>query len=305
MMACSSTAVEEAAKLIKNLLEKDCAYYYKHKGRRNAYYDPLKFEDFGKLSKLDMSKWSRKKRRFHKDTYPGNRWNRGDFILWHGYKEGDADYWDTEIGKGRPAWNIQDAATITKYLGFTVDIACGGIDNLARHHDYTIAIVEGVSGEEFAHYWFHGQHLFVDGKKMSKSKGNVYYPSDLVRMGYAGEHIRFFLIYGHYRKRLNFTLKKMKRASQKLDLFKNMVRSLEKAKSEESSGKAKKLVDDIILAFEKNMNNDLNVKDAFDTLFSTLKKLDNLRKRGKLSYKDARTATDKFRKIDNVLQIIY
>lgn len=305
MMACSSTAVEEAAKLIKNLLEKDCAYYYKHKGRRNAYYDPLKFEDFGKLSKLDMSKWPRKKRRFHKDTYPGNRWNRGDFILWHGYKEGDADYWDTEIGKGRPAWNIQDAATITKYLGFTVDIACGGIDNLARHHDYTIAIVEGVSGEEFAHYWFHGQHLFVDGKKMSKSKGNVYYPSDLVRMGYAGEHIRFFLIYGHYRKRLNFTLKKMKRASQKLDLFKNMVRSLEKAKSEESSGKAKNLVDYLILAFEKNMNNDLNVKDAFDTLFSTLKKLDNLRKRGKLSYKDARTATDKIRKIDNVLQIIY
>ena len=110
MMACSSTAVEEAAKLIKNLLEKDCACYYKHKGRSNAYYDPLKFEDFGKLSKLDMSKWSRKKRRFHKDTYPGNRWNRGDFILWHGYKEGDADYWDTEIGKGRPAWNIQDAA---------------------------------------------------------------------------------------------------------------------------------------------------------------------------------------------------
>lgn len=305
MMACSSTAVEEAAKLIKNLLEKDCAYYYKHKGRRNAYYDPLNFEDFGKLSKLDMSKWPRKKRRFHKDTYPGNRWNRGDFILWHGYKEGDADYWDTEIGKGRPAWNIQDAATITKYLGFTVDIACGGIDNLARHHDYTIAIVEGVSGEEFAHYWFHGQHLFVDGKKMSKSKGNVYYSSDLVRMGYAGEHIRFFLIYEHYRKRLNFTLKKMKRASQKLDLFKNMVRSLEKAKSDESSGKAKNLVDYLILAFEKNMNNDLNVKDAFDTLFSTLKKLDNLRKRGKLSYKDARIATDKIRKIDNVLQIIY
>ena len=305
MMACSSTAVEEVAKLIKNLLEKDYAYYYKHKGRRNAYYDPLKFEDFGKLSKLDMRQWPRKKRRFHKDTYPGNRWNRGDFILWHGYKEGDLDYWDTEIGKGRPAWNIQDAATIAKYLGFTVDIACGGIDNLTRHHDYTIAILEGVSGEEFAHYWFHGQHVFVDGKKMSKSKGNVYYPSDLVRMGYTGEHIRFFLIYGHYRKRLNFTLKKMKRASQKLDLFKNTIRSLEKAKSEESSRKAKKLVDDLLLAFENNMNNDLNVKDAFDTLFSTLKKLDNLRKRGKLSYKDARAATDKFRKIDNVLQIIY
>ena len=305
MMACSSTAVEETAKLIKNLLEKGYAYYYKYKGRRNVYYDPLKFEGFGKLSKLDLSRWPKKKRRFHKDTYPGTPWNMGDFILWHGYKESDADYWDTEIGKGRPAWNIQDAATITKYLGFNVDAACGGIDNLTRHHDYTIAIVEGVSEEELAHYWLHGQHLFVEGKKMSKSKGNVYYPNDLIRMGYTGEHIRFFLIYGHYRKRLNFTLEKMKRTSRKLDVFKNMVRSLEKAKSKEPSRKAKKLVDHLITVFEKDMNDDLNVKAAFNGLFSVVKKLDNLRKRGKLSHEDARTATDKLRKIDSVLQIVF
>lgn len=305
MMACSSTAVEETAKLIKNLLEKGYAYYYKYKGRRNVYYDPLKFEGFGKLSKLDLSRWPKKKRRFHKDTYPGTPWNMGDFILWHGYKESDADYWDTEIGKGRPAWNIQDAATITKYLGFNVDAACGEIDNLTRHHDYTIAIVEGVSEEELAHYWLHGQHLFVEGKKMSKSKGNVYYPNDLIRMGYTGEHIRFFLIYGHYRKRLNFTLEKMKRTSRKLDVFKNMVRSLEKAKSKEPSRKAKKLVDHLITVFEKDMNDDLNVKAAFNGLFSVVKKLDNLRKRGKLSHEDARTATDKLRKIDSVLQIVF
>ncbi len=305
MMACSSTAVEEVAKLIKTLLEKGYAYYYEHKGRRSVYYDPLKFKGFGKLSKLDMSRWPRKKRRFHKDTYPGTPWNKGDFILWHGHKEGDADYWDTEIGRGRPSWNIQDAATITKYLGFNVDVACGGIDNLVRHHDYTIAIIEGVSGEELAHYWFHGQHLFVDGKKMSKSKGNVYYPNDLVKMGYTGEHIRFFLIYGHYRKRLNFTLKKMKRASRRLNIFKNMVRSFEKAESKESSQKAKKLVDDLIRVFESYMNDDLNVRAAFDALFSVVKKLDNLRKRGKLGYEDACAATDRLRKIDSVLQVVF
>jgi len=305
VMACSSTAIKEAAKLIKTLLEKGYAYFYKHKGRRNVYFDPLKFEGFGKLSKLDMSRWPMKKRRFHKDTYPGTPWNMGDFILWHGYKEGDADYWDTEIGKGRPAWNIQDAATITKHLGLTVDVACGGIDNLTRHHDYTIAIVEGISGEEFADYWFHGQHLFVDGKKMSKSKGNIYYPSDLARMGYTGEHMRFFLIYGHYRKRLNFTLEKMERTSRKLDVFKNMVRSLEKAKSKEPSRKAKKLVDDLRSAFERNMNDDLSVKSAFDALFSVVSKLNNLRKRGKLSCEDAQSATEMLRKIDCVLQVVF
>ncbi len=305
MMACSSTAVEEVAKLIKTLLEKGYAYYYEHKGRRSVYYDPLKFKGFGKLSKLDMNGWPKKKRRFHKDTYPGTPWNRGDFILWHGYKEGDADYWDTEIGRGRPAWNIQDAATIAKYLGFNVDAACGGIDNLVRHHDYTIAIIEGVSAEEFAQYWFHGQHLFVDGKKMSKSKGNVYYPNDLIKMGYTGEHIRFSLIYEHYKKRLNFTLEKMKKTSQKLDTFKNMVSSLEKTESKEPSRKARRLVNELIATFEKNMNDDLNVKAVFDTLFSLVSKLDNLRSKGKLSYEDSCTAIDKLRKIDSVLQIIY
>ena len=49
------------------------------------------------------------------------------------------------VGKGRPAWNIQDAAIVTKHLGFTVDVGCGGIDNLVRHHDYTLAVAEAVS----------------------------------------------------------------------------------------------------------------------------------------------------------------
>ncbi len=305
MMACSSTAVEETAKLIKALLNEGYAYYYTYGSRRNVYFDPLKFAGFGRLSMLDMDRWPKKKRRFHRDTYVGTRWNRGDFILWHGYKKGDADHWDTEIGKGRPSWNIQDAATITKYLGYSVDVACGGIDNLARHHDYTIAIVESVSGQELAHYWFHGQHLFVDGKKMSKSKGNVFYPDDLVRMGYSGDHIRFFLISGHYRKRLNFTLEKMRRTSRKLDVFKNMVHGLEKAKSEETYWKTKKLIGDLVTVFESNMNNDLDVKAAFDALFSVVEKLNDLAKRNKLRHEDACTAMDNLRKVDTVLQVIF
>lgn len=305
MMACSSTAVEETAKLIKALLNEGYAYYYTYRSRRNVYFDPLKFAGFGRLSKLDMDRWPKKKRRFHRDTYVGTRWNRGDFILWHGYKKGDADHWDTEIGKGRPSWNIQDAATITKYLGRSIDVACGGVDNLARHHDYTIAIVESVSEQELAHYWFHGQHLFVDGKKMSKSKGNVFHPGDLVKMGYSGADIRFFLISGHYRKRLNFTLEKMRRASWKLEVFRNMVHGLEKTESEETHWKAKELIEDLVTAFEDNMNSDLDVKAAFHALFFIIRKLNHLAKRKKLRYEDARTAIDKLRKIDSVLQVIF
>ena len=55
----------------------------------NVYFDPLTFKGFGKLAHLDMSRWPKDKKRFHRDTYSGNRWNMGDFILWHGYKKGD------------------------------------------------------------------------------------------------------------------------------------------------------------------------------------------------------------------------
>jgi len=182
-----------------------------------------------------MRKWPRKKRRFHLDTYPGTPWNRGDFILWHGCKKGDSVCWDAEIGRGRPAWNIQDAAVVTRHLGFAIDVACGGVDNLVRHHDYTLAVAEAVSGKAFARYWLHGAHLFVDGKKMSKSRGNVYYPADLLAKGFRNDHVRFFLIYGQYREKLNFTWKKLAETSRKLDAFKAMVKDLEKAESVNSS----------------------------------------------------------------------
>ncbi len=303
MMACSSTAVDEAARLTKKLIEKSYAYYYKHEGRRNVYFYSLKKADFGKLSRLDIGNWPKKRRRFHRDTYPGTPWNKGDFILWHGFKAGDSDFWDTEVGKGRPSWNIQDAATITKYLGFTIDAVCGGIDNLVRHHDYTIAITESVSGGKLARYWFHGEHLFVNGEKMSKSKGNIYYPSDLIRKNFRGEHIRFFLIYEHYRRRLNYTFDKLEKASQQLDAFKSMVNNLKNVKSGKSSAKARRLVESIHLEFEKKMSNDLNVKGAFDSLFNLVTKLSALVKEEKLSSADARKAISKLKKVDSVLQL--
>jgi cysteinyl-tRNA synthetase len=297
--------VAQSAKLVKTLVEKGYAYWHTHNSAENAYFDPLKFEWFGKLARLDMSKWPRKKRRFHRDTYSGTPWNRGDFILWHGCKKGDSACWDTEIGRGRPAWNIQDAAMVTKHFGFAIDVAAGGIDNLVRHHDYTLAVAEGVSGKKFARYWLHGAHLFVDGKKMSKSLGNVYYPEDLTSKGYRSDHMRFFLVYGHYRKKLNFTFEKLAETSQKLDVFKGMVQNLRKAKSANPSEKAKALADSIVSSFEENMNNDLDVKAAFDELYEKVSELNGLIKRDRLSVEDANAAMSGLRRIDSVLKVIF
>lgn len=301
----ASTIVDQAVDLIKALMEKGIAYKYTYESVENVYYDPLKFKGFGKLAHLDLSNWPKQKRRFHKDTYPGTPWNRGDFVLWHGCNRDEAVYWDTEVGRGRPAWNIQDASMVTKHLGFTVDVACGGIDNLVRHHDYTIAVAEGVSGKQFARFWLHGAHLFADGKKMSKSIGNVYYPEDLTAKGYRSDHVRFFLIYGHYSKRMNFTFKKLDETSKKLDHFKSMVQSIETAKSSNPSNSGKGLADSVTSSFEQCMDNDLQVKTAFDMLYNIVSKLFRLLEKGKLSSADATKTIEGLKKVDSVLQVIF
>jgi cysteinyl-tRNA synthetase len=292
----ASTVVDQSAKFTRTLVEKGYAYWHKHKGAENAYFDPLKFKGFGKLAHLDMNKWPRKKRRFHLDTYPGTPWNKGEFVLWHGCKKGESVCWDTEIGWGRPAWNIQDATIVTKHLGFTIDLACGGIDNLVRHHDYTLAVAEAVSGKAFAQFWLHGAHLLVDGKKMSKSRGNVYCPADVLAKGFREDHMRFFLIYGQYRKRLNFTWENMAETSRKLDAFKSMVQDLEKANTGISSGKVKKLASSILSGFEARMDDDLGVKAAFDELFSVVSAFRQLKKQGDLSSEDAEAAVSNLKK---------
>ena len=298
----ASSAVDQAAKLITELVEKGYAYWYMYKGAKNAYFDPLKFLGFGKLAHLDMSKWPKKKRRFHKDTYPGTPWNRGDFILWHGCRQDDVCY-DSPIGRGRPAWNIQDAAIVTKHLGFTIDVACGGIDNLVRHHDYTLAIAEAVSGKQFSRYWLHGGQLFVDGKKMSKSTGNVYYPSDLALKGFSGEHLRFFIIYGDYREKLNFTFEKLAETSRKMDFFKSMVVDLQKLKPTKQAEKKETFTSKIVSDFEGFMNNDLDVKSAIDSLYETISGIHKMRQ--SLGVKDVKGTLNDLRRIDNVLQFIF
>jgi len=303
----SSTTVDQAVNLITILLEKDYAYWHTHKGRKNIYYDPLKFDGFGKLFGLDMTKWPKKKRRFHRDTYTGNIWNKGDFILWHGYREGDKICWDTRIGKGRPSWNIQDPAMMPKNFDFKADIWCSGIDSTYRHHDYIIAVIEAITGKTFVCCWLHAGHLLLDGEKMSKRKGNIEYPGGLLETECIWSHIRFFLIYGHYRQKLNFTFKKYTQVCNKLKSFRDMVNNLSVVEGleQKSSVEAKKLVKKIKADFEENMNNDLQVKAAFDSVYETVSRLVRLKETKRLSDEDSREAVETLKAIDYVLQAIF
>jgi cysteinyl-tRNA synthetase len=292
----ASACVNKAVEIIEHLLSIKTAYW--HNG--NVYFDPLKFPGFGKLYGLDMSGWPSRKKRFHRDTYPGTQWNLGDFILWHGYRTGDAHYWDTRIGRGRPSWNVQDPSMISGHFHETLSIYCGGIDNLYRHHDYTLAILESVRPYPMARYWLHCEHLYINGRKMSKSRGNIVYVDSLRERGYALSEIRFFLVYGHYRERLHYSDKLMRLTVNKLRTLKRHVKEIER-KSAEKSGLRSFSVDRIEKAFAGNMDDDLNVKKAFDGICNVVSEI----KADVLTPAEAAGIIKALREIDKVFKVIF
>jgi len=301
----STTSVDQAVQLILELMQKGYAYRYKD----SIFYDPLKFDGFGKLYGLDMTEWPQKKRRYWQDTYSGNRWNMGDFILWHGYrKERDSSvFWVTPLGRGRPAWNIQDPAMISKHLGYEIDISCGGVDNLYRHHDYTIAILEGINARKFSRFWLHGEHVLLEGKKMSKSKGNILYLDTLIKEGFTGSELRFYLITEHYRKKLNLTRKSLAtsasrcaemrlQAAELLQLF-----TYDAAPARDVDQYIARLSAD----FTRHMSNDLQVGKACDSVEKNLQQLVNLKNKTRLSEKQWQQIKTNLLAIDTVLQVLF
>jgi cysteinyl-tRNA synthetase len=292
----ASEAVDEAAEIIEELLRRGIAY--RHGG--NIYFDPLTFPGFGAIYDLDMSRWPSRKRRFHKDTYPGIQWNLGDFILWHGFKPGDTLSWETSIGRGRPSWNVQDPSMIVKYFNETLSIYCGGYDNLFRHHDYLKAILESVRPYPMARFWLHGHHLYIEGQKMSKSKGNVYYVDTIQEKGYTLAEIRFFLIYGQYRKKLNYTDAAMAAAARKLRSFKARVKKLEERAGGARAG-AGPLPAQFKEAFVERMDDDLDVRGAFDELDAVLTGLDA----STLTPGQSSGILKELRRADEVLKVLF
>jgi cysteinyl-tRNA synthetase len=90
-----------------------------------------------------------------------------------------------------------------------------------------------------------------------------------------------------------------------MDAFKSMVQDLRNAESNNPNVTAKKLVCAIIPGFEDAMNDDLNVKAAFDFLFDIVSKLDSLNETGGLGAQDAKVALEELERVDRVLKIIF
>jgi len=209
--------IPEMIALISKLIEKGYAY---PAADGSVYFSIAKFGKYGQLAHLDMA-GLKPGARVAQDEY--EKENLADFVLWKAHHEEDGDIaWDSPWGKGRPGWHIECSAMSMKYLGESFDLHTGGVDNIFPHHEDEIAQSEAATEKQFVKYWMHCAHLVVDGRKMSKSLGNVYTLRDLNRKGYSTREIRYVLAAAHYRQALNFTFSALDAARsslQRLDEF--------------------------------------------------------------------------------------
>ncbi|MFN3661014.1 MAG: cysteine--tRNA ligase, partial [Brevinematales bacterium] len=260
--------IPQMIEIIQYLLEKGHAY----ETEDGVYFKISTFPSYGKLAHLDTSSLkAAASGRLSADEY--DKESVSDFALWKKWTPDDGDVkWPSPFGEGRPGWHIECSAMSLSLLGETIDIHCGGIDNLFPHHENEIAQSECYTGKPFVRYWLHAAHLIVDGEKMSKSKGNFYTLRDLLAKGLAPRTIRYALITTHYRKPLNFTFDLIKQAESSLKRIDDFLFALRQV---EKTGEIFTSLHDIFIqkknAFVNAMDDDLNIAEAMGHLFEIIR----------------------------------
>lgn len=203
----ATSYVPEMVAFVERLLERGHAYSAPD---GSVYYSVPSFGRYGRLAGgRDGEARSRV------EAADGKRDDR-DFVLWKAARPEDRKAeaaWDSPWGPGRPGWHLECSVMGTALLGPTIDIHLGGEDLLFPHHENEIAQSEGATGRPFVRFWLHVKHLKVEGRKMSKSLGNIRTVRELLAQGTDPAALRWVLLSAHYRNELNFTAAGLKEAA--------------------------------------------------------------------------------------------
>jgi cysteinyl-tRNA synthetase len=215
--------IAEQIELIQTLMDKGVAY---QGGDGSVYFRIEAFPEYGRLSGVADRELTTDTAALDSDEY--DRDSLADFALWKAVKPEDGEIaWDSPWGRGRPGWHLECSAMSMKYLGPSFDVHSGGIDLCFPHHENEIAQSEAATGQPFSRLWFHVVHLMVNGKKMSKSLGNLYTLDDLAEKGFSPAEVRYALVSGHYRKHLNFTFESVQAARGNLERLTRLMSKLQ------------------------------------------------------------------------------
>ena len=184
-------------------------------------FDVASYPDYGALSGRDTDELIAGAR---VEVAPYKK-NPADFVLWKPSPPELAG-WDSPWGRGRPGWHIECSAMCAAQLGETIDIHAGGVDLLFPHHENEIAQSTCAhGGKTFARWWMHNGMLTFDGRKMSKSLGNVLLVHELLKSQPA-EALRLRLLSGHYRQPLDWSEAAIHQAISTLDGWYRVLRDL-------------------------------------------------------------------------------
>jgi len=139
---------------------------------------------------------------------------------------------------------------------------------------------------------------------MSKSLGNFYTLRDIVAKGYAPVFVRYVLLATHYRQQLNFTLLSLDAAKNSLQRLWDFVQKLDEANAAEDMPKVDTLIVNVKHAFEKALDNDLEISEALAVLFVFIKHVNVLLRSKKVSANDAKRIKTTMFEFDKVLGVI-
>ncbi len=273
---------------------------YLYKLDDGVYFDTSKFKGYGALTGMDFETLKESLKAGARVDRPKGMRNVTDFAVWRLAKSGETDMvWDSKYGRGFPGWHMECSAISTKYLGAHFDIHCGGIDHIQVHHTNEIAQSEAATGEKFVNYWLHNGFMTVDGRKMSKSVGNIYTLQELVDKGYSPLAYRYLVVSSHYRSGINFTFEALDNAENTLKRLYSLVENLfDMDKEGAADGEFRNRMHGFLTSFYKNLDDDLGTPEALKSFHEIANAANQRMGESKMTKADAQATLDALLEID-------
>ena len=290
-----SENIDKITEMVKALYEKGHAIRNED---GSYYFDINTFSGYGRLS-------GKTPHRKIRALMPREDYNAPkNFLLW---KRCESDHgircFDSQLGRGLPGWHIECAALANTFLGPTVDIRSGGSDLVFPHHENEIAESEACTGQKFARFWVHVEHLEVFGRKMSKSLGNFFTLRQIIKKGYDQRAMRLLYLKTHYRSKLDFEFNKLESAQREislLDLVVNMLAEVEKHGSDDYTLETTKFKS----SFSEALDDDLGTDRAARLFYDFLRDVKGMLEDGRLTNAAVKNIADTVNWVDHVFGLL-
>jgi cysteinyl-tRNA synthetase len=270
----ASGHILEQIGLVTTLLKKGYAYT----ANGSVYFDVSKFEDYGKLSGRNIEEMIAGAR---VEVSPDKK-NPVDFALWKKAEPNHIMQWPSPWGMGYPGWHLECSVMSMKYLGKTIDIHGGGLENQFPHHECEIAQSESANEVQFVRYWVHNNMVTVDGHKMGKSLNNFI----TLKQAFSGSHerltrnydplaVRQLILNSHYRSPLDFSDAALFAAQSGYGKITETVKAVRKRMDPAKEGSIDEKIAEQLTQmrekFEAAMNDDLNTSVALSVMFELVR----------------------------------